>query len=306
MADAIIRTENLSYVYSEGTPYEHRAIDNVNIEIEKGSFVGLIGHTGSGKSTLIQHLNGLIKPTSGKVFVGGEDIWENPKEIRKFRFKVGLVFQYPEHQLFEETVYKDIAFGPKNMGLSENDINRRVREAAKLTGLTEEYLEKSPFELSGGEKRRVAIAGVLAMQPEVLILDEPTAGLDPKQRIAIRNYISKIAFNKIVLIATHVVSDIEFIAKDIIMLKKGVIVDNAPPHELVKRIDGQVWLIPCAESEVQAMQDRFRVTNIARDEQTSEVLLRVLAETMPTERARTVAPTLEDYYLYVFGDVSGK
>jgi energy-coupling factor transport system ATP-binding protein len=160
MAETIIKTENLSYVYSAGTPYEHRAIDNINIEIEKGSFVGLIGHTGSGKSTLIQHLNGLIKPTSGKIFVGGEDLWANPKDIRRFRFKVGLVFQYPEHQLFEETVRKDIAFGPKNMGLDKDEIDRRVRENCRIVGLSEDVLEKSPFELSGGQKRRVALAGI--------------------------------------------------------------------------------------------------------------------------------------------------
>ena len=239
MADAIIRTENLSYVYSEGTPYEHRAIDNVNIEIEKGSFVGLIGHTGSGKSTLIQHLNGLIKPTFGKVFVGGEDIWENPKEIRKFRFKVGLVFQYPEHQLFEETVYKDIAFGPKNMGLSENDINRRVREAAKLTGLTEEYLEKSPFELSGGEKRRVAIAGVLAMQPEVLILDEPTTGLDPKGRefilSEIKNYHDRT--DATVILVSHSMEDVARFASHVLIMNHSKVAMYGETREIFKRVD---------------------------------------------------------------------
>ncbi|MBE6893016.1 MAG: energy-coupling factor transporter ATPase [Ruminococcaceae bacterium] len=239
MADAIIRTENLSYVYSEGTPYEHRAIDNVNIEIEKGSFVGLIGHTGSGKSTLIQHLNGLIKPTSGKVFVDGEDIWEKPKEIRKFRFKVGLVFQYPEHQLFEETVRKDIAFGPKNMGLSDAEVEERVLEAAKHTGLTADYLEKSPFELSGGEKRRVAIAGVLAMKPEVLILDEPTAGLDPKGREFILSEIKAYheSTGATVILVSHSMEDVARFASHVLIMNHSKVAMYGRTREIFKRVD---------------------------------------------------------------------
>ena len=179
---SVIKTEHLTHTYSPGTSYEQAAVSDVTLEIEPGEMIGVIGHTGSGKSTLIQHFNGLLRPTSGKILVDGEDIWENPKEIRRIRFKVGLVFQYPEYQLFEDTVYKDIAFGPKNMGLSEEEIDRRVKEAALFVGLKPHHMEKSPFELSGGQKRRVAIAGVIAMNPEVLILDEPTAGLDPKGR----------------------------------------------------------------------------------------------------------------------------
>ena len=179
---SVIKTEHLTHTYSQGTSYEQAAVSDVNLEIEAGEMIGVIGHTGSGKSTLIQHFNGLLRPTSGKIYVDGEDIWEKPKEIRRIRFKVGLVFQYPEYQWFEDTVYKDIAFGPKNMGLSEEEIDRRVKEAALFVGLKPEHMEKSPFELSGGQKRRVAIAGVIAMNPEVLILDEPTAGLDPKGR----------------------------------------------------------------------------------------------------------------------------
>ena len=239
MAETIIKTENLSYVYSEGTPYEHRAIDGVNIEIEKGSFVGLIGHTGSGKSTLIQHLNGLIKPTSGKIFVGGEDLWANPKDIRKFRFKVGLVFQYPEHQLFEETVRKDIAFGPKNMGLSEEEVEERVLEAAKHTGLTEDYLEKSPFELSGGEKRRVAIAGVLAMKPEVLILDEPTAGLDPKGREFILSEIKAYHENTgaTVILVSHSMEDVARFASHVLIMNHSRVAMFGKTREIFKRVD---------------------------------------------------------------------
>ena len=179
---SVIKTEHLTHLYSIGTPFEKAAINDVNIEISQGEFVGVIGHTGSGKSTLIQHFNGLLKPTSGKIYLDGKDIWADKSQIRSVRFQVGLVFQYPEYQLFEETVYKDIAFGPKNMGLSDDEVDLRVRESAALVGLKNDILNKSPFELSGGQKRRVAIAGVIAMEPKVLILDEPTAGLDPRGR----------------------------------------------------------------------------------------------------------------------------
>ena len=180
--EEIIRVENLTHTYGEGTPFCRSAVQDMSLAIRRGEFLGIIGHTGSGKSTLIQHLNGLLKPTSGRILLGGEDIWADPKKIRDVRFRVGLVFQYPEYQLFEETVYRDIAFGPTNMGLSKDEIDRRVREAARFAGLSEEMLEKSPFALSGGQKRRVAIAGVIAMEPEVLVLDEPSAGLDPQGR----------------------------------------------------------------------------------------------------------------------------
>ena len=239
MAENIIKTEGLSYVYSEGTPYEHRAISDVNIEIEKGSFVGLIGHTGSGKSTLIQHLNGLLKPTAGKIFIDGEDLWANPKDIRRFRFKVGLVFQYPEHQLFEESVRRDIAFGPKNMGLSDEEVEARVLEAAKHTGLTEDYLEKSPFELSGGEKRRVAIAGVLAMRPEVLILDEPTAGLDPKGREFILSEIK--AYHEktgaTIILVSHSMEDVARFASHVLIMNHSKVAMFGKTREIFKRVD---------------------------------------------------------------------
>ena len=177
--EPIIETRRLSHIYSAGTPFEHGALVDVDFTAYRGEYLGIIGHTGSGKSTLIQHLNGLLKPTSGQVLFEGKDIWESKERTRQTRFQVGLVFQYPEYQLFEETVYKDISFGPRNMGLDEGEIDRRVRQAAQFVGLKEETLEKSPFELSGGQKRRVAIAGVIAMEPKVLVLDEPTAGLDP-------------------------------------------------------------------------------------------------------------------------------
>ena len=178
----IIRIENLTHTYGEGTPFRRSAVENLSLDIYRGEFLGLIGHTGSGKSTLIQHLNGLLKPTGGRVLLDGEDIWADPKKIRSVRFHVGLVFQYPEYQLFEETVYRDIAFGPTNMGLTGAELDRRVHDAARFAGLDEGLLQKSPFALSGGQKRRVAIAGVIAMEPEVLVLDEPSAGLDPRGR----------------------------------------------------------------------------------------------------------------------------
>lgn len=217
---AIISTNNLSYVYSAGTPFEKTALDNINIDIEQGELVGIIGHTGSGKSTLVQHFNGLVKPTSGQIFVDGEDIWANPKEIKQLRFKVGLVFQYPEYQLFDETVRKDIAFGPRNMGLLEDEINQRVADAAKIVGLSDRLLDKSPFDLSGGEKRRAALAGVLAMNPKVLILDEPTAGLDPVGRDGILTRIKEYqkSSGATVLLVSHSMEDVAKVADRILVM----------------------------------------------------------------------------------------
>ncbi len=205
-----IRTEHLTHTYSANTPFEKVAVDDVSIAIQEGEYVGVIGHTGSGKSTLIQHLNGLLTPTSGKVYIGEEDLWADKAKLRSFRFQVGLVFQYPEYQLFGETVYSDIAFGPTNMGLPPEEVDSRVRQAARFVGLSDEKLEKSPFELSGGQKRRVAIAGVLAMDPKVLILDEPTAGLDPKGRDKILGEIREYHEEKknTILLVSHSMEDI--------------------------------------------------------------------------------------------------
>lgn len=220
---SVIKTENLTYTYSIGTPFEKTAVDNVNLDIEEGALVGIIGHTGSGKSTLIQHFNGLVKPTSGKIYIDGEDIWSKDVKIRDIRFKVGLVFQYPEYQIFEETVYKDIAFGPKNMGLSDDEIDRRIKETAELVGLHKDNLYKSPFELSGGQKRRVAIAGVMAMEPKVLILDEPTAGLDPKGRDKILGQIKEYHRQKksTVLLVSHSMEDVAKFADKILVMNKA-------------------------------------------------------------------------------------
>ncbi len=220
---SILKTQGLTYVYGEGTPFRIAAITDVNFEINEAGLYAVIGHTGSGKSTLIQHLNGLIKPTSGTVFVDDKDIWAKDGKIRDIRFKVGIVFQYPEYQLFEETVRKDIAFGPQNIGLDETEINERVMWAAKKVNLTDDLLDKSPFELSGGEKRRAAIAGVLAMRPRVLILDEPTAGLDPKGRDVILKSICDYQKqeNAVVLLVSHSMEDVAKVADKVLVMNGG-------------------------------------------------------------------------------------
>lgn len=219
----VLKTENLTHYYSNGMSGEVAAIKNINIEIEKGELVGIIGHTGSGKSTLLQHFNGLLKPDAGRVLLEGRDIWESKESIRSARFKVGLCFQYPEYQLFEETVYKDIAFGPKNMGLDNAETDRRVRRAAQFVGLRDEYLEKSPFDLSGGEKRRAAIAGVMAMEPEVLILDEPTAGLDPYGREKILALVKayREQTGNTVMMVSHSMEDVAKIADRVLVLNNS-------------------------------------------------------------------------------------
>ena len=236
---SVIRTENLTYTYSQGTPFEKTAVKDVNIEIEEGELVGIIGHTGSGKFCLIQHLNGLIKPTSGKIFIDGVDIHDKDIKLRDVRFKVGLVFQYPEYQIFEETVYKDIAFGPTNMGLDEGEIDKRVRETAKLVGIDDSLLNKSPFELSGGQKRRVAIAGVMAMRPKVLILDEPTAGLDPRGREMILGQIKHYheETGSTVLLVSHSMEDVARFAQKILVMNKGEVFCYDTPPAVFARAD---------------------------------------------------------------------
>ena len=230
----ILEVKNLNYIYSAGTPFEHKALDNVSFAVNKGEFIGIIGHTGSGKSTLMQQLNGLLKPTSGQVLLDGVDIWSDKKLTRQARFRVGLVFQYPEYQLFEETVYKDIAFGPRNMGLKEEEIDRRVREAAGFVGITEEQLKASPFDLSGGQKRRVAIAGVIAMEPEVLILDEPTAGLDPVGRAGILNNIEQYrrAKNATIMMVSHSMEDVARLTDRLLVMNGSQLAMDAAPDEV--------------------------------------------------------------------------
>ncbi|NLL45423.1 MAG: energy-coupling factor transporter ATPase [Clostridiales bacterium] len=235
----IIKTEGLCHRYSIGTPFERTAIEDISFEARSGEFIGIIGHTGSGKSTFIQHLNGLLRPTEGKVFYEGTDIWSSKATTRDIRFKVGLVFQYPEYQLFEETVYKDIAFGPQNMKLSDEEVDRRVREAAEFAGIGEELLEKSPFELSGGQKRRVAIAGVIAMRPNVLILDEPGAGLDPRGRESIIENIRRYhrATGATVIMVTHSMEEIASTVERIVVFNRGRIAISGTPKEVFSRGD---------------------------------------------------------------------
>ncbi len=237
--EPILQIEHLTHTYSAGTPFQRSAVDDMNLSMMDGEFLGIIGHTGSGKSTLIQHLNGLLKPTSGRILLQGRDIWADPKKIRDVRFQVGLVFQYPEYQLFEETVYKDIAFGPKNMGLDEAEIDRRVRDAAAFVGLTEAMLDKSPFELSGGQKRRVAIAGVIAMEPKVLVLDEPTAGLDPRGRDDILARIQDYhrAKNASVVLVSHSMEEIARNVDRIVVLSDSHVFMEGTPRQVFARAD---------------------------------------------------------------------
>ena len=227
----ILEVKNLTHVYSAGTPFEHKALDNVSFTVQRGEFIGIIGHTGSGKSTLMQHLNGLLKPDSGEILLDGKSIWADKAATRAARVRVGLVFQYPEYQLFEETVYKDIAFGPKNMGLKSDEIDRRVREAAGFVGITEKQLQVSPFDLSGGQKRRVAIAGVIAMEPEVLILDEPTAGLDPASRAGILENIESYrrAKNATIMMVSHSMNDVARLTERLLVMNNArLAMDDVP------------------------------------------------------------------------------
>ena len=237
--DEVLRLDSVSFVYGEGTPFRKVALDNVSVSFERGKITGLIGHTGSGKSTLVNLLNGINKPTTGEVYLSGENIWAKPKEIFKIRYRVGLVMQYPEYQLFDETVRDDIAFAPKNLGLSENEIAERVAEAAKLTGLTDDLLDKSPFELSGGQKRRAAIAGIIAMRPEVLVLDEPAAGLDPRGRREIlgslREYVNK--NNASIILVSHSMEDMAYYCDNVVVMSRAKIFAEGSVDEIFSRAD---------------------------------------------------------------------
>ena len=235
----VLKIEHLSHIYGAGTPFEKKAVDDVSFSAQRGEFIGLIGHTGSGKSTLIQHFNGLLKPTSGKIYINGEDIFQSKEMTRAARFAVGLVFQYPEYQLFEETVYADVAFGPKNMGLSQEEIDRRVRENCRIVGLPESVLDKSPFELSGGQKRRVALAGIFAMEPEVMVLDEPMAGLDPAGCAEVFRYIKDYheKHGTTILFVTHSMEYAAQMAQRIVVMDRGRILMDGTPEDVFARAD---------------------------------------------------------------------
>lgn len=282
--EPILQVKDLTYIYSIGTPFEHKALDNVNFSLEPGEFVGVIGHTGSGKSTLMQQLNGLLKPTSGQVLLGGQDIWSDKKQTRQARFRVGLVFQYPEYQLFEETVYKDIAFGPTNMGLTKEEIDRRVREAAGFVGLTEQQLSVSPFDLSGGQKRRVAIAGVIAMEPEVLILDEPTAGLDPIGRAEILGNIQayRQAKNAAVLMVSHSMEDVAKLTDRLLVMNGSKLAMDGTPEQVFTHVE-ELLAMGLSIPQVTQVFLRLRhmgvnVPNVYTLEQAADVLLRLKEE----------------------------
>lgn len=281
----IIKTQDLSYVYGEGTPFRKIALDKVNIDIEEGELVGIIGRTGSGKSTLIQHFNGLLKATSGKVFIDGEELFSDKSRLRQIRFKVGLVFQYPEYQLFEDTVYKDIAYGPINMGLSREEVDERVKRTMSLVGLKPELMQKSPFELSGGQKRRVAIAGVMAMEPKVLILDEPTAGLDPHGRDRILNLIKEYHRQKgsTVMLVSHSMEDIAKTVNKILVMNDSRLFMYDTPERVfakVKELDNMGLTVP----QITRVFDRLRDSGIAFSDEVYSVdyakklVLRLLQE----------------------------
>ena len=235
----ILQVEDLTYIYSIGTPFEHKALDQVSFSINPGEFVGIIGHTGSGKSTLMQQLNGLLKPTSGRVLLDGQDIWSDKKLTRAARFRVGLVFQYPEYQLFEETVYADVAFGPKNMGLDKDEIDRRVRENCRIVGLPDDALDKSPFDLSGGQKRRVALAGIFAMEPEVMVLDEPMAGLDPAGCRDVFRFIREYheKHGTTIIFVTHSMEYAAMMSQRIVVMDRGHILMDGTPAQVFARAD---------------------------------------------------------------------
>lgn len=298
-----IEVKNISHIYMENTPYEKKALNNVSLTINEGEFVAIAGHTGSGKSTLMQHFNGLLNPTRGEVFIDGIDI--NKKKDKKTlhaRRSVGMVFQYPEQQLFEESIFADIAFGPRNFGCSEDEVKQRVKEAMDFVELDyEEYKDKSPFLLSGGQMRRVAIAGIIALKPKYLVLDEPTAGLDPKERVRFRNLISAFSKDRIVILSTHIVSDVEFIAEDIIMMKDGQILHFGKTQEITTEIDGQVWECTVPTSRAEQYSETLNISNLRNIENNCTVL-RVISEQSPMENAIKVEPTLEDLYLFYLGN----
>ena len=288
---AIIKTEDLTYVYGEGTPFRKVAVDNVNLEIDEGEMVGVIGHTGSGKSTLIQHFNGLLKPTLGSVLIDGEKLWDDKSKLRPVRFKVGLVFQYPEYQLFEETCYKDIAFGPKNMGLDDKEIDRRIKETAEMVGISAKMLDKSPFELSGGQKRRVAIAGVMAMEPKVLILDEPASGLDPKGREQILGLIKEYHKEKknTVVLVSHSMEDIAKHTTKILVMNKAKLFcydDTVKVFHRAKELEQMGLAVP----QITRVFNRLKAMGVEINDDVyttkyaKELLLKLLADKKITAR----------------------
>ena len=298
-----IRLEHVSYAYEDNSSKKNYALKDINLEIKKEEFIAVIGHTGSGKSTLIQHLNGLIKPTSGTIYFNDEDIYSEGYPLRELRGKVGICFQYPEHQLFETTILDDVCFGPMNFGKTKEEATEIAVKCLKDVGLSEKLYQKSPFELSGGQKRRVAIAGILAMEPEYFILDEPTAGLDPNERIRFRNLISELSEDRLVLLSTHIVSDIEYIANEIWLMKDGEILHKGSIDELINSMTETVWECLVPKNRVSDFMEKYKISNMKSE--INQVMLRIISHEKPVENAMRVEASLEDVFLYYFGEKAG-
>ena len=298
-----IRLEHVSYAYEDNSSKKNYALKDINLEIKKEEFIAVIGHTGSGKSTLIQHLNGLIKPTSGTIYFDDEDIYSEGYPLRELRGKVGICFQYPEHQLFETTILDDVCFGPMNFGKTKEEATEIAVKCLKDVGLPEKLYQKSPFELSGGQKRRVAIAGILAMEPEYFILDEPTAGLDPNERIRFRNLISELSEDRLVLLSTHIVSDIEYIANEIWLMKDGEILHKGSIDELINSMTETVWECLVPKNRVSDFMEKYKISNMKSE--INQVMLRIISHEKPVENAMRVEASLEDVFLYYFGEKAG-
>ena len=298
-----IRLEHVSYAYEDNSSKKNYALKDINLEIKKEEFIAVIGHTGSGKSTLIQHLNGLIKPTSGTIYFDDEDIYSEGYPLRELRGKVGICFQYPEHQLFETTILDDVCFGPMNFGKTKEEATEIAVKCLKDVGLSEKLYQKSPFELSGGQKRRVAIAGILAMEPEYFILDEPTAGLDPNERIRFRNLISELSEDRLVLLSTHIVSDIEYIANEIWLMKDGEILHKGSIDELINSMTEAVWECLVPKNKVSDFMEKYKISNMKSE--INQVMLRIISHEKPVGNAVRVEASLEDVFLYYFGEKAG-
>mgnify|MGYP000320481029 CR=1 FL=1 len=298
-----IRLEHVSYAYEDNSSKKNYALKEINLEIKKEEFIAVIGHTGSGKSTLIQHLNGLIKPTSGTIYFDDEDIYSEGYPLRELRGKVGICFQYPEHQLFETTILDDVCFGPMNFGKTKEEATEIAVKCLKDVGLSEKLYQKSPFELSGGQKRRVAIAGILAMEPEYFILDEPTAGLDPNERIRFRNLISELSEDRLVLLSTHIVSDIEYIANEIWLMKDGEVLHKGSIEELINSMTETVWECLVPKNRVSDFMEKYKISNMKSE--INQIMLRIISHEKPVENAMRVEASLEDVFLYYFGEKAG-
>ena len=292
-----IEVKNISHIYMENTPYEKKALNNVSLTINEGEFVAIAGHTGSGKSTLMQHFNGLLNPTRGEVFIDGIDI--NKKKDKKTlnaRRSVGMVFQYPEQQLFEESIFADIAFGPRNFGCSEDEVKQRVKDAMDFVELDyEEYKDKSPFLLSGGQMRRVAIAGIIALKPKYLVLDEPTAGLDPRERIRFRNLLVELSKDRVVIFSTHIIEDISSSCNQVVVINKGELKYFGDPADMVEMANGKVWQFNIDKTEFEKVLDKSLVIHHIQEGDTIRV--RYLSVGQPYEGAVEVEANLEDAYL---------